>query len=100
MNPADAPSLPILTALNLHPLHRRQGVRVRRGEVVEALGDLGLDIIQQLPKGRLIDAYEVERLLAAADFTVPIIQRAVSQSPWAKNTSRSKSQAGLLSSEH
>jgi hypothetical protein len=98
MNSVDAPSLPILTALNLHPLHRRQGVRVRRGEVVEALRDLGLEIIQQLPKGRSIDAHEVERLFAAAGFTVPIIQRAVSRSPWAKKTSRSDSQASRLSS--
>jgi hypothetical protein len=84
MNPLDAPNYPILTALNLHPLHRRKGVLVQRSEVLEALRDLGLDVVHRLPKARLIDAGEVERLMAAAGFSRSFIERAFGNSrPWA-----------------
>jgi hypothetical protein len=82
MNPRDAPSLPISTALNLHPLHRRQGTVVLRREVIQALIDLKLDPVP-LPKGKLIDAGEVESILAKAGVSTTLIRRAVSSSPWA-----------------
>jgi hypothetical protein len=82
MNPHDAPTLPLLAALNIHPMHRRQGVVVRRGEVVEALHDLHLEKVA-LPKGRLIDAAEAELTLAEAGMSVPLVLAALSVSPWA-----------------
>jgi predicted transposase YdaD len=73
MNPHDAPILPLLTALNSHPLHRRQGTLVQRAEVEEALSDLGLEA-GPLPEGRLINAMEVEKLLAAAGISVELVK--------------------------
>jgi hypothetical protein len=87
MNPVDAPSLPILTVLNLHPLHRRQGVRVRREEVVEALNDLAL-VAVPLPETTLIDAAEVECLLASAGISVKLISSAMVTTPWVAKKSR------------
>lgn len=73
MSPNDAPMLPILTALNLHPLHRRQGTLVQRAEVEEALSDLSLDV-GPLPEGRLIDAMEVEKLMAESGISVELVR--------------------------
>jgi hypothetical protein len=83
MNPVDAPSYPTLTELNIHPMHRRQGVVVRRSEVMEALSDLKL-YPAPLPEGRLIDAGEAERLLARLGITVKLVSKALSDSVWAK----------------
>ena len=87
MNFADAPSLPILTALNLHPLHRRRGALVRRGEVEEALNDLSLAAVP-LPGATLIDAVEIERLLANAGISVELISIAMSSTTWAAKKSQ------------
>jgi hypothetical protein len=76
MNSLDAPMLPILTAMNLHPLHRRQGTLVARAEVLEALSDLGLDG-GPIPKGRLIDAAEVEKLLAEYNISPELVKHRV-----------------------
>jgi hypothetical protein len=73
MNPHDAPAYPILTALNLHPLHRKQGTLVQRAEVVEALHDLALES-GPLPEGRLIDAMEVEQLMAESGISPEIVK--------------------------
>ena len=65
MKPHDAPSLPILTALNIHPLPRRQGLMLVRSELQEALDELSL-VYGKLPEERLIPAAEVESALATA----------------------------------
>ena len=73
MNPHNAPMLPILTVMNLHPLHRKQGTVVRRAEVEEALHELCLEA-RSLPEGRLVDAMEVERLLAESGISVELVK--------------------------
>ena len=65
--------LPILSAMNLHPLHRRQGTLVQRAEVEEALSDLSLDA-GPFPEGRLIDAMEVEKLMAESGISVELVR--------------------------
>jgi uncharacterized protein (DUF2384 family) len=72
MNPRDAPHLPISTELNLHPLPRRQGLMVLRSEVEEVLSELQFAV--PLPEGRLVDAFEVERLLAESGLTPAKVQ--------------------------
>jgi hypothetical protein len=72
MNPRDAHSLPILTALNIHPLPRRGGLMVVRSELQEALDELGL-VYGKLPEERLILAAEVERALAAAGSSAELV---------------------------
>ena len=76
MNPRDAPYLPILTALNIHPLPRRGGLMVVRSELQEALDELGL-VYGKLPGGRLILAPEAESTLAAAGVTVALVRERV-----------------------
>jgi hypothetical protein len=83
MNPEDAPKYPTLTALNIHPMHRKQGTVVLRSEVKVALEDLKL-YPAPLPRGRLIDAGEAERLLARVGISVKLISKALSDSVWAK----------------
>jgi hypothetical protein len=83
MNPQDAPNYPTLTALNIHPMHRKQGTVVLRKEVEEALEDLKL-CPAPLPEGRLIDAGEAERLLARVGITVKLVSKALADSVWAK----------------
>jgi hypothetical protein len=83
MNPVDAPKYPTLTALNIHPMHRRRGTVVRRSEVMEALTDLKIHPTP-LPKGRLIDAGEAERLLARVGISVKLVSKALSDSVWVK----------------
>ena len=74
MNLHDAPAYPILAALNLHPLHRKQGTLVQRAEIVEALHDLALQA-GPLPEGRLIDAMEVEMLIAESGITPELVKQ-------------------------
>ena len=73
MNHHDAQMLPISTAMNLHPFHRRQGTIVQRAEVEEALRDLGLESVR-LPRGRLINAAAVERILAENGISVELVK--------------------------
>ena len=87
MNPVDAPFFPILTALNLHPLHRRQGTVVLRRELVDALNDLSLTGVQ-LPEGKLIDAAEVEHLLNQSGISVDLVSSAIATTPWAAKKTR------------
>ncbi len=82
MNPVDAPNYPILTALNLHPLHRRQGTVVLRREVVDALEDLKLKPVL-LPRHREMRITEVERFLVKSGLTAKLVKKAVEHSPWA-----------------
>jgi hypothetical protein len=73
VNRYDASGLPISTALNLHPLHRQQGTVVLRAEVEEALHDLSMKPIQ-LPDAKLIDAYQVERILAESGISPDLVR--------------------------
>jgi len=59
--------------MNLHPLHRRRGTLVLKSEVEEALRDFGLEA-GPFSEGRLIDAYEVERLLVDAGISVELVK--------------------------
>lgn len=79
MNPRDAPTLPILAALNIHPLPRRQGLMVVRSDLQETLDELGL-VYGKLPKGRLIPAVEVESTLAAAGISAMQVRERVASS--------------------
>ena len=76
MNPRNASRLPILAAMNLHPLNRKRGVLVSRAEVDEALHDLRLDS-GPLPKGRLIDAMDVEKLMAESGISPELVRHRV-----------------------
>jgi hypothetical protein len=95
MKPSDAPSLPILTALNLLPLHRRQGVVVLRSAVKEALRDAGLSAVR-LPKGRLIAAAEVEHLLHKSGVSAKVVRKTLSRGVWAKKTKPKKATSAPL----
>jgi hypothetical protein len=76
MNPHDAPSLPILTALNIHPMPRRLGLMVLRSELQEALDELGI-VYGILPEGSLILALEVESALAAAGVRADLVRERI-----------------------
>lgn len=78
MNPVDAPFLPVLAALNIHPLRRRQGLLVQRVEVKKALRDLKLGS-HPLPEGRLIDAHDVDKILVDSGISVNLVQRRTSE---------------------
>jgi hypothetical protein len=73
MNPREAQTLPILAAMNLHPLLRKKGVLVQRAEVEEARCDLCLEA-GPIPEGRLIDAIEVEKLMAESGISVELVK--------------------------
>ena len=73
MNLRDAHKLPILAAMNVHPLHRRCGLVVLKTEVNEALDELSLET-SPLPKGRLLDAGRVEHMLSESGITVELVK--------------------------
>lgn len=73
MNPHDVQTLPILAAMNLHPLRRRDGLVVQRTEVEEAFSDLAVKAVP-LPDGRFIDAEELERVLMGVGLTVKYVK--------------------------
>jgi L-alanine-DL-glutamate epimerase-like enolase superfamily enzyme len=77
MNARDVSTFPILAALNLHPLHRRQGTVILRSEIEEALYDLKLET-SPLPVYRLLNAYEVERILAESGISAELVRHRIS----------------------